>query len=79
MAELKDFRLWFNKTDREAGMVMVSGQYESHAIELLKRFIIPSMKCIDARAYIRFDAYLMASLVRQIWKRYRHLSLYCSL
>lgn len=27
MAELPDFRIWFNTSDREMGMVMASGQY----------------------------------------------------
>jgi FkbM family methyltransferase len=68
MSELRDFRLWFNTTDREGGMVMVSGQYESRSVELLKRLIVPGMKCIDVGAHIGFYTCLMTSLVGETGK-----------
>jgi len=70
MAELQDFRLWFNTTDREMGMVMASGQYEPRSVELLKRIIRPGMKCIDAGAHIGFYTCLLASLVGETGKVY---------
>jgi FkbM family methyltransferase len=62
MAELEDFRLWFNTSDREMGLVMVSGQYEPPSVGLVKNVIRPGMKCIDAGAHIGFYTCLMASL-----------------
>jgi FkbM family methyltransferase len=70
MAELEDFRLWFNTTDREMGMIMASGQYEPCSVELLKRLISPGMKCIDAGAHIGFYTCLMTSLVGETGKVY---------
>ena len=70
MAELQDFRLWFNTGDREMGMVMASGQYEPRSVELLKSIIRPGMKCIDAGAHIGFYTCLMASLVGKTGKVY---------
>jgi tRNA A58 N-methylase Trm61 len=70
MAELKDFRLWFNTGDREMGMVMASGQYEPRSVLLLKSIIRPAMKCIDAGAHIEFYTCLIASLVGETGKVY---------
>jgi FkbM family methyltransferase len=70
MAKLEDFRLWFNTSDREMGMVMVANQYEPQSVELLKRTIQPGMKCIDAGAHIGFFTCLMASLVGDSGKVY---------
>jgi FkbM family methyltransferase len=70
MAELQDFRLWFNTSDREMGMIMASGQYEPRSVELLKRIIRPGMKCIDAGAHIGFYSCLIASLVGETGKIY---------
>jgi FkbM family methyltransferase len=70
MAELQDFRLWFNTGDREMGMVMASGQYEPRSVELLKSIIRSGMKCIDAGAHIGFYTCLIASLVGETGKVY---------
>ena len=70
MTELQDFRLWFNTTDREMGMIMASGQYEPSSVELLRRLIGPGMKCIDAGAHIGFYTCLMTSLVGDTGKVY---------
>jgi hypothetical protein len=37
MAHLDSFRLWFNTNDPEMGMVMSTGQYEPHTVELIKK------------------------------------------
>ena len=63
MASLENFRLWFNTSDREMGLVMASGQYEPHSVELIKKVVHPGMTCIDAGAHIGFYTCLMASLV----------------
>ena len=70
MAELQDFRLWFNTTDRDMGMIMISGQYEPASVELLKRLISPGMKCIDVGAHIGFYTCLVASIVGETGKVY---------
>ena len=70
MAELQDFRLWFNTGDREMGMVMASGQYEPKSVELLKSIIRPGMKCIDAGAHIGFYTCLITSLVGETGRVY---------
>jgi FkbM family methyltransferase len=70
MAELPDFRLWFNTTDRDMGMIMISGQYEPSSVELLKRLIAPGMKCIDVGAHIGFYTCLVASIVGESGKVY---------
>ncbi len=70
MAELEGFRLWFNTSDREMGMAMVSGQYEPRSIEVIKKIVQPGMKCIDAGAHIGFYTCLMASLVGESGKIY---------
>jgi FkbM family methyltransferase len=70
MAELPDFRLWFNTTDRDMGMIMISGQYEPVSVELLKRLISPGMKCIDVGAHIGFYTCLVASIVGETGKVY---------
>jgi FkbM family methyltransferase len=70
MAELPNSRLWFNTTDREMGMVMISGQYEPASTELLKSLISPGMKCIDVGAHIGFYTCLVASIVGKTGKVY---------
>jgi FkbM family methyltransferase len=70
MAELPDFRLWFNTTDRDMGMIMISGQYEPTSLKLLKRLISPGMKCIDVGAHIGFYTCLVSSLVGETGKVY---------
>ena len=70
MAELPNFRLWFNTTDREGGMIMISEQYEPSSVELVKRLISPGMKCIDVGAHIGFYTCLMASVVGETGKVY---------
>ena len=70
MAELQDYRLWFNTRDREMGMVMASGQYEPKSVELLKSIIQPGMKCIDAGAHIGFYTCLITSLVGETGRVY---------
>lgn len=70
MAQLEDFRLWFNTSDREMGMIMVSGQYEPKSVDLIKRIVAPGMKCIDAGAHIGFFTCLFASLVGEDGKVY---------
>ena len=70
MAELPDFRLWFNTTDRDMGMIMISGQYEPDSVELLKRLISPGMKCIDVGAHIGFYTCLVASMIGETGKVY---------
>jgi FkbM family methyltransferase len=70
MVELQDFRLWFNTSDREMGMIMASGQYEPQSVELLKSIIRPGMKCVDAGAHIGFYTCLIASLVGETGKVY---------
>jgi len=70
MAQLEDFRLWFNTSDREMGAIMVSGQYEPKSVDLIKRIVEPGMKCIDAGAHIGFFTCLFASLVGEGGKVY---------
>jgi FkbM family methyltransferase len=70
MSKLEDFRLWFNTSDREMGLVMTSGQYEPHSVELIKKVIRPGMTCIDAGAHIGFYTCLIASLVGENGKVY---------
>lgn len=70
MAQLEDFRLWFNTSDREMGMIMVSGQYERKSVDFIKRIVAPGMKCIDAGAHIGFFTCLLAHLVGECGKVY---------
>lgn len=70
MASLENFRLWFNTSDREMGLVMASGHYEPHSVELIKKIIHPGMTCIDAGAHIGFYTCLMASLISERGKIY---------
>jgi FkbM family methyltransferase len=70
MAKLEDFRLWFNTSDREMGLTMTSGQYESQSVESLKKIIRPGMRCIDVGAHIGFYTCLLASLVGESGRVY---------
>jgi len=70
MAQLENFRVWFNTSDREMGMIMAAGQYEPKSVALLKRIIAPGMKCIDAGAHIGFYTCLLAHLVGECGKVY---------
>jgi FkbM family methyltransferase len=63
MADVEGFRLWFNTSDPEMSMVMVTGRYEPQSVELMKKTIQPGMKGIDAGAHIGFYTCLMASLM----------------
>jgi FkbM family methyltransferase len=70
MVELQDFRLWFNTSDRELGLVVATGQYEPESVELVKRIVRPGMTCIDIGAHIGFYTCLIASLFGEIGKVY---------
>lgn len=62
MADLNGFRLWFNTTDREMGMVMSAGHYEPNTVSIIKKIVKPGMKSIDVGAHIGFYTCLLASL-----------------
>jgi FkbM family methyltransferase len=70
MTELQGFRLWFNTSDRELGLVVATGQYEPYSVELVKKIVRPGMTCIDIGAHIGFYTCLMASLVGETGKVY---------
>ena len=62
MAELPDFKFYFNTSDREMGLRMAIGSYENDEVELLRNFIKPGMTCIDAGAQTGFYTLHMAKL-----------------
>ena len=65
MAQLDEFRFWFNTSDREMGTVMAMGRYEPECVDFVRRALRPGMRCLDAGAQTGFYTCLMASLVGQ--------------
>jgi FkbM family methyltransferase len=63
MTELDGFRFWFNTSDREMGVVMALGQYESNSVRFIKRACRAGMTCIDAGAQTGFFTCVMAAAV----------------
>src|ERR687885_871958 len=63
MAEVEDFRFWFNTSDRDMGVPMALGVYEPSAVALVKRLVRPGMCCLDIGAQTGYFTCLMASLV----------------
>lgn len=70
MAELPDFKFFFNTSDREMGVRMAMGIYETYEVELLKKFVMPGMTCIDAGAQTGFYTLHLAKLIGQRGKLY---------
>jgi FkbM family methyltransferase len=70
LAEVERFRFWFNTSDREMGVKMAIGKYETRCVDLIKQIIKPGMKCIDAGAHTGFYTCLLASLVRPAGRVY---------
>lgn len=62
MAELPEFRFWFNTSDREMGVRMATGQYEPETVALLPRFVPSGATCIDVGAQTGFFTLHMARL-----------------
>jgi FkbM family methyltransferase len=63
MADLDEFRFWFDTSDREMGVVMAMGRYEPECVRFVRRVLRPGMRCLDAGAQTGFYTCLMASLV----------------
>jgi len=63
MAELEEFRFWFNTSDREMGAVMAMGRYEPECVRFVRQALRPGMRCLDAGAQTGFYTCLIASLV----------------
>lgn len=63
MAELDEFRFWFNTSDREMGVVMAMGRYEPSCVRFIRQALRPGMRCLDAGAQTGFYTCLIASLV----------------
>lgn len=62
MAELSDFRFWFNTTDSEMGMRMGLGLYEPETVQFFRDIIMPGMVCWDIGAQTGFFSCLFATL-----------------
>lgn len=63
MAELEDFKFWFNTSDREMGVPMGFGAYEHDAVSFLKDVVTPGMVCWDIGAQTGFFTCLLSRLV----------------
>ena len=63
MADLDDFRFWFNTSDREMGVMMAMGRYEPGCVRFIRQTLRPGMRCLDAGAQTGFYTCLIASLV----------------
>jgi len=61
MAELADFRFWFNTSDREMGVAMAFGLYEPATVQLVKDLLRPGFNCLDIGAQTGFFTCLMAA------------------
>ena len=59
MAELDEFRFWFNTSDREMGVVMAMGRYEPSCVRFVRQALRPGMRCLDAGAQTGFYTCLM--------------------
>ncbi len=70
MAEVDNFRFWFNTSDREMGVRMALNAFEPESVALLKKFLKKGMKCIDAGANTGFYSCIMASIVGEHGKVY---------
>lgn len=70
MTELDGFRFWFNTSDREMGVAMAIGQYESSSVRFIKQALRAGMTCIDAGAQTGFFTCLMASVVGETGRVY---------
>lgn len=70
MTELGEFRFWFNTSDREMGVVMAIGQYESSSVRFVQQALRAGMTCIDAGAQTGFFTCLMASAVGETGRVY---------
>jgi len=63
MAELDDFRFWFNTSDTEMGVRMGMGVYEPETVDFFHQIIKPGMTCWDIGAQTGFMTCLFAKLV----------------
>jgi len=63
MAELPDFRFWFNTSDHEMGVRMALGSYEASSVALVRELVKPGMHTLDVGAQTGFFTCLMARLV----------------
>lgn len=63
MAELADFKFWFNSSDREMGVPMGFGTYEQETVSFLKGVVTPGMVCWDIGAQTGFFTCLLSRLV----------------
>lgn len=63
MAELPDFRFWFDTTDVEMGVRMGFGNYEPETIAFFRDVITPGMTCWDVGAQTGFFTCLFSKLV----------------
>jgi FkbM family methyltransferase len=70
MSELKDFKFYFNTSDREMGVKMAIDDYENEEAALLKKFLKPGMGCIDAGAQTGFYTLHMAKIIGLSGKLY---------
>jgi FkbM family methyltransferase len=62
MAELDDFRFWFNTSDTEMGVRMGMGLYEPETVNFFRQVIKPGMTCWDIGAQTGFMTCLFAKL-----------------
>jgi FkbM family methyltransferase len=70
MAELDEFRFWFNTSDREMGLRMAMGRYEPRCVGFIRQALRPGMRCLDAGAQTGFYTCLIASLVGETGRVY---------
>ena len=63
MAELEDFRFWFDTSDRDMGARMALGLYEPETIAFFRKVVRPGMVCLDVGAQTGFYTCLLAKLV----------------
>lgn len=62
MADLRDFRFWFNTSDVEMGVRMGFGIYEPETEQFFREVITPGMICWDIGAQTGFFTCLFAKL-----------------
>ena len=63
MAELPEFRFWFDTADPEMGVRMGFGIYEPETVEFFRGVIKPGMTCWDVGAQTGFFTCLFSKLV----------------
>jgi len=62
MAELTEFRFWFDTTDTEMGVKMAFSLYEPETIDFFRRVVRPGMTCWDIGAQTGFFTCLFCAL-----------------